>query len=55
MVTNPLAGPYTERMAEPVSDEELLVRGGAEGFAVLYERRHALIRGYLRRRLELLP
>lgn len=36
--------------AEP-SDEELLVRGDAEGFAVLYERCYPLIRGYLRRRL----
>jgi RNA polymerase sigma-70 factor (ECF subfamily) len=34
-----------------VSDEELLARGDAEGFAALYERRYPLIRGYLRRRL----
>src|ERR1700741_3006762 len=33
------------------SDEELLARGDAEGFAALYERRYPLIRGYLRRRL----
>ncbi len=33
------------------SDEQLLASGGAEGFGLLYERRHALIRGYLRRRL----
>jgi RNA polymerase sigma factor (sigma-70 family) len=34
-----------------LSDEELLARGDAEGFAALYERRYPLIRGYLRRRL----
>jgi RNA polymerase sigma-70 factor (ECF subfamily) len=33
------------------SDEELLVGGGAHGFALLYERRHPLVRGYLRRRV----
>jgi RNA polymerase sigma-70 factor (ECF subfamily) len=33
------------------SDEELLVSGGAEGFGLLYERRHPLIRGYLGRQL----
>jgi RNA polymerase sigma factor (sigma-70 family) len=33
------------------SDEELLVAGGAPGFALLYERRYPLVRGYLRRRL----
>ena len=38
-------------MINSLSDEELLVRGDAEGFAALYERRHPLIRGYLRRRL----
>jgi RNA polymerase sigma factor (sigma-70 family) len=34
-----------------LSDEELLARGDADGFAALYERRYPLIRGYLRRRL----
>jgi RNA polymerase sigma factor (sigma-70 family) len=38
-------------MITSLSDEELLARGDAEGFAALYERRHSLIRGYLRRRL----
>lgn len=38
-------------MTGSVSDEELLARGDAEGFAALYERRYPLIRGYLRRRL----
>jgi RNA polymerase sigma factor (sigma-70 family) len=38
-------------MMSSLSDEELLVRGDAEGFAALYERRYPLIRGYLRRRL----
>ncbi len=38
-------------MVDSASDEELLAHGDAEGFAVLYERRHRLIRGYLRRRL----
>jgi RNA polymerase sigma factor (sigma-70 family) len=33
------------------SDEELLAGGGAHGFALLYERRYPLIRGYLRRRI----
>jgi RNA polymerase sigma-70 factor (ECF subfamily) len=33
------------------SDEELLAGGGAHGFALLYERRYPLIRGYLRRRV----
>jgi RNA polymerase sigma-70 factor (ECF subfamily) len=34
------------------SDEELLLAGaGAQGFALLYERRYPLIRGYLRRRV----
>jgi RNA polymerase sigma-70 factor (ECF subfamily) len=37
-------------MSSP-SDEELLTRGDANGFAALYERHHPLIRGYLRRRL----
>jgi RNA polymerase sigma-70 factor (ECF subfamily) len=31
------------------SDEELLAGGGAEGFGLLYRRRHVLVRGYLRR------
>lgn len=39
------------RMTSSLSDEELLARGDAEGFAALYERRYPLIRGYLRRRL----
>ncbi len=38
-------------MTTDASDEELLTSGGAEGFAALYERRHTLIRAYLRRRL----
>jgi RNA polymerase sigma factor (sigma-70 family) len=38
-------------MVNSPSDEELLIRGDAGGFAALYERRHPLIRGYLRRRL----
>jgi RNA polymerase sigma factor (sigma-70 family) len=38
-------------MTSCVSDEELLASGGAEGFAGVYERRHPLIRAYLRRRL----
>jgi len=38
-------------MTSSPSDEELLARGDAEGFAALYERRCPLIRGYLRRRL----
>jgi RNA polymerase sigma factor (sigma-70 family) len=38
-------------MINSLSDEELVVRGDAEGFAALYERRYPLIRGYLRRRL----
>jgi RNA polymerase sigma factor (sigma-70 family) len=33
------------------TDEELLLDGGARGFGLLYERRHPLIRGYLRRRV----
>jgi RNA polymerase sigma-70 factor (ECF subfamily) len=39
-------------MLSSLSDEELLARGDAEGFAALYERRYPLIRGYLRRRLD---
>ncbi len=42
-------------MIDSLSDEELLVRGDAEGFAALYERRHPLIRGYLRRHLGARP
>jgi RNA polymerase sigma-70 factor (ECF subfamily) len=38
-------------MPADCKDEELLVRGGAQGFALLYERRYQLIRGYLRRRV----
>lgn len=38
-------------MSTESSDEELLVSGGAQGFALLYERRYPLIRGYLRRRV----
>jgi RNA polymerase sigma factor (sigma-70 family) len=38
-------------MSADESDEELLVGGGAQGFALLYERRYPLIRGYLRRRV----
>ncbi len=38
-------------MSADWSDEELLAGGGAQGFALLYERRHPLIRGYLRRRV----
>jgi RNA polymerase sigma factor (sigma-70 family) len=38
-------------MHRQATDEELLVSGGADGFATLYERRYQLVRGYLRRRL----
>jgi RNA polymerase sigma factor (sigma-70 family) len=38
-------------MPSDSSDEELLVAGGVPGFALLYERRYPLVRGYLRRRL----
>lgn len=38
-------------MLTELSDEELLVGGGAEGFGLLYERRYPLVRGYLRRRV----
>lgn len=38
-------------MRTDASDEELLVCGDAATFATLYERRHPLIRAYLRRRL----
>jgi RNA polymerase sigma factor (sigma-70 family) len=33
------------------SDEELLAGGGADGFGLLYHRRHLLVRGYLRHRV----
>jgi RNA polymerase sigma factor (sigma-70 family) len=33
------------------TDEELLSDGSVEGFALLYRRRHPLVRGYLRRRI----
>jgi RNA polymerase sigma factor (sigma-70 family) len=42
---------YTSEMSAEQSDEELLVSGGAQGFGLLYERRHPLVRGYLRRRV----
>ena len=42
-------------MINSLSDEELLARGDAEGFAALYERRYPLIRGYLRRCLGARP
>jgi RNA polymerase sigma factor (sigma-70 family) len=38
-------------MSADPSDEELLAGGSAHGFALLYERRYPLIRGYLRRRV----
>jgi RNA polymerase sigma factor (sigma-70 family) len=38
-------------MPREPSDEDLLDSGGARGFALLYERRCALVRGYLRRRV----
>jgi RNA polymerase sigma factor (sigma-70 family) len=38
-------------MDDEMTDEELLARGGAEGFGLLYERRVALVRGYLRHRV----
>jgi RNA polymerase sigma factor (sigma-70 family) len=38
-------------MSAGSSDEELLVDGNAQGFALLYERRYPLIRSYLRRRV----
>jgi RNA polymerase sigma factor (sigma-70 family) len=37
------------------SDEDLLAGGSAEEFALLYERSHALVRGYLGRRLATRP
>jgi RNA polymerase sigma-70 factor (ECF subfamily) len=39
------------KMAVDLSDEELLSGAGAEGFALLYERRYPLVRGYLHRRV----
>jgi RNA polymerase sigma factor (sigma-70 family) len=42
---------YTSEMSAELSDEELLVNGGAQGFGLLYERRYPLVRGYLRRRV----
>ena len=42
-------------MVNSLSDEELLIRGDAESFAALYERRYPLIRGYLRRPLGARP
>lgn len=51
LVTKRRIEPYTAQMINSLSDEELMVRGGADGFAALYERRHPLVRGYLRRRL----
>ncbi|MCW3018194.1 MAG: polymerase, sigma-24 subunit, subfamily [Solirubrobacterales bacterium] len=38
-------------MSADLSDEELLVSGGAREFGLLYERRYPLVRGYLRRRV----
>ncbi|HTA33388.1 MAG TPA: RNA polymerase sigma factor [Solirubrobacteraceae bacterium] len=38
-------------MSAEQSDEELLVKGGAQGFGLLYQRRYPLVRGYLRRRV----
>lgn len=37
------------------SDENLLSEGGADGFALLYERRVGLVRGYLRQRVGAQP
>jgi RNA polymerase sigma factor (sigma-70 family) len=42
-------------MKSEFSDEDLLAGGGAEEFALLYERRYALVRCYLRRRLTTRP
>jgi RNA polymerase sigma factor (sigma-70 family) len=36
---------------DEMTDEELLARGGVEGFGLLYERRVALVRAYLRHRV----
>ena len=38
-------------MVSEETDEQLLSTGGAEGFALLYERRLGLVRGYLRGRV----
>jgi len=51
VVTNAWSWSYTSQMSADSSDEELLVSGGAQGFALLYELRYLLIRGYLRRRV----
>ncbi len=50
-VTNPEQARIPRWMSTEPTDEELLLRGDAEGFALLYERRHPLLRAYLRRRL----
>jgi RNA polymerase sigma factor (sigma-70 family) len=42
-------------VSEESSNEQLLLSRGAEDFGLLYERRHTLIRGYLRRRLGAQP
>lgn len=41
--------------ADVLSDEDLLSGAGAQEFGLLYERRHALVRGYLRRRVGARP
>lgn len=46
---------YTSEMAAELSDEDLLLNGGAQGFGRLYERRYPLVRGYLRRRVGARP
>ncbi len=50
-VTNSEQARIPRWMSTDPTDEELLLRGDAEGFALLYERRHPLLRAYLRRRL----
>ena len=42
-------------MADTPTDEELLLEGGTAGFALLYQRRYPLVRGYLRRRVGARP
>ncbi len=42
-------------MSEEPTDEQLLCSGGTAGFALLYERRYPLVRGYLRRRVGARP
>lgn len=42
-------------MVDAPTDEELLLDGGTAGFALLYERRYPLVRGYLRRRVGARP